>query len=41
MATGTVMRRATFHAYAKQAGFIAVNQLPIDHETFRFYRLTA
>ena len=40
-ATGTVMRRATFHAYAEQAGFAAIDELPIEHETFRFYRLTA
>lgn len=40
-ATGTVMRRATFHAYAEQAGFATIDELPIEHETFRFYRLTA
>jgi 2-polyprenyl-3-methyl-5-hydroxy-6-metoxy-1,4-benzoquinol methylase len=40
-ATGGVMRRATFHAYAEQAGFTKIDELPIDHDTFRFYRLTA
>lgn len=40
-ATGTVMRRATFERYARQAGFRAVEELPIEHESYRFYRLTA
>jgi 2-polyprenyl-3-methyl-5-hydroxy-6-metoxy-1,4-benzoquinol methylase len=40
-ATGTVMRRATFHRYAAEAGFCRVDELSIAHETFRFYRLTA
>jgi SAM-dependent methyltransferase len=39
--TGAVMRRATFHRYATEAGFRQIDELPIDHETFRFYRLTA
>jgi 2-polyprenyl-3-methyl-5-hydroxy-6-metoxy-1,4-benzoquinol methylase len=39
-ATGTVMRRATFRRYATEAGFSRVDELPISHETFRFYRLT-
>ena len=38
-ATGTVMRPATFEAYATQAGFKTVDILPIDHEVFRFYSL--
>lgn len=38
--TGTVMRRATFEGYAKQAGFSGVEVLPLDHDLFRFYRLT-
>lgn len=38
-ATGAVMRRAIFRRYAKQAGFTRIEELPIDHETFRFYRL--
>lgn len=39
--TGTVMRRDTFRAYAAAAGFRDVAELPIEHETSRFYRLTA
>lgn len=38
-ATGTVMRPATFERYAREAGFSAVEVLPIDNESFRFYRL--
>ncbi|HEY7661053.1 MAG TPA: class I SAM-dependent methyltransferase [Actinomycetota bacterium] len=38
-ATGTVMRRATFEAYARQAGFGEVSVLPIEHDFLRFYRL--
>ena len=38
-ATGTVMRPATFAAYAQEAGFGDVEVLPIDHDLFRFYRL--
>jgi 2-polyprenyl-3-methyl-5-hydroxy-6-metoxy-1,4-benzoquinol methylase len=38
-ATGTVMRQATFEAYAKQAGFSDVSVLPIEHDFLRFYRL--
>ena len=38
-ATGTVMRRTTFEAYAKQAGFDGVSVLPIEHDFLRFYRL--
>lgn len=37
--TGTVMRPATLEAYALDAGFSAVEVLPVEHETFRFYRL--
>ncbi len=40
VATGTVMRRPTFEAYATDAGFSRVEVLPIDHDFFRFYRLT-
>lgn len=40
-ATGAVMRRATFERYARAAGFCAVDELPIEHEFYRFYRLTA
>ncbi|MFC0314931.1 class I SAM-dependent methyltransferase [Gordonia phosphorivorans] len=40
-ATGTVMRPAVLERYAIQAGFAAVEQLPIgDFSVFRFYRLT-
>ena len=38
-ATGTVMRPATFRAYADQAGFTDVEVLAIEHPMFRFYRL--
>ena len=38
--TGTVMRRPTFRRYAEQAGFSQVDEFPIEHDTFRFYRLT-
>jgi ubiquinone/menaquinone biosynthesis C-methylase UbiE len=40
-ATGTVMRKATFEGYAKDAGFDAVSVLPIEHDFLRFYRLDA
>jgi 2-polyprenyl-3-methyl-5-hydroxy-6-metoxy-1,4-benzoquinol methylase len=38
-ATGTVMRRATFEAYAAEAGFDGVSVMPIEHDFLRFYRL--
>jgi hypothetical protein len=38
-ATGTVMRESTLRQYADAAGFKAVTVLPIEHETFRIYRL--
>ena len=38
--TGTVMRRPTFRRYAEQAGFSQIAELPVEHDTFRFYRLT-
>lgn len=37
--TGAVMRPATVRAYAMQAGFGQVRVLPIEHESWRFYRL--
>ena len=37
---GTVMRRPTFRRYAEAAGYRQVDELPIEHDTFRFYRLT-
>lgn len=39
-ATGTVMRPATLERYAREAGFTSVEILPIEHDLFRFYRLT-
>lgn len=39
--TGTVMRASTMRQYAMDAGFKAIDQLPIEHDFFRFYRLTA
>jgi hypothetical protein len=41
VATGTVMRRATFAGYAQAAGFQAVDEVPIANDFYRFYRLTA
>lgn len=40
-ATGTVMRQDTLRRYAKDAGFRSVEVLPIEHDFYRFYRLTA
>jgi SAM-dependent methyltransferase len=37
--TGTVFRAATLERYAREAGFSVVDILPIDHDSFRFYRL--
>lgn len=38
--TGTLMRQATLEQYAMEAGFSAVERLPIaDFSVFRFYRL--
>ncbi|MFN8664929.1 MAG: class I SAM-dependent methyltransferase [Thermomicrobiales bacterium] len=39
--TGTVMRRATFRRYAEAAGFCHVDELPLENDFYRFYRLTA
>ncbi len=39
--TGTVMRRDIFRTYAVAAGFPEISELPVEHPTFRFYRLTA
>jgi SAM-dependent methyltransferase len=38
--TGAVMRRPIFRRYAEAAGYRQVDELPIAHDTFRFYRLT-
>ena len=40
-ATGTVMRRDTLRRYAAEAGYRSVDEVPIEHDFFRFYRLTA
>ena len=37
--TGTVMRPDTLRRYAQDAGFSAVDVLPVDNDFFRFYRL--
>jgi 2-polyprenyl-3-methyl-5-hydroxy-6-metoxy-1,4-benzoquinol methylase len=39
--TGTVMRPDTLRRYAREAGFRAVEILPIEHYFFTFYRLVA
>lgn len=39
-ATGAVMRPATLRRYAGEAGFRGVEVLPLETETWRFYRLT-
>jgi hypothetical protein len=38
--TGTVIRADTVRAYATRAGFGGVDVLPIEHDFWRFYRLT-
>ncbi|HVM34462.1 MAG TPA: class I SAM-dependent methyltransferase [Actinomycetota bacterium] len=38
--TGTVIRPDTVRAYAAEAGFGDVQVLPIEHDFWRFYRLT-
>jgi 2-polyprenyl-3-methyl-5-hydroxy-6-metoxy-1,4-benzoquinol methylase len=37
--TGTVMRPATLFGYALEAGLSGYEVLPIEHDTWRFYRL--
>ena len=39
-ATGTVMRPATLERYARAAGFDAFEIIPVEHDFFRFYRLS-
>ena len=39
--TGTVIRESTMRRYAEKAGFADVDVLPVEHDYFRFYRLTA
>jgi 2-polyprenyl-3-methyl-5-hydroxy-6-metoxy-1,4-benzoquinol methylase len=38
--TGAVIRPATMARYAMEAGFAGAEVLPIEHDLFRFYRLT-
>jgi 2-polyprenyl-3-methyl-5-hydroxy-6-metoxy-1,4-benzoquinol methylase len=38
--TGTVMRPETVERYAREAGFSGFEVLPIEHDFYRFYRLT-
>jgi 2-polyprenyl-3-methyl-5-hydroxy-6-metoxy-1,4-benzoquinol methylase len=40
-ATGTVMRTSTVRRYANDAGFTSVEIIPIDHDFFRFYKLSS
>jgi 2-polyprenyl-3-methyl-5-hydroxy-6-metoxy-1,4-benzoquinol methylase len=40
VATGTVMRPATLERYARAAGFGGVDVLAVEHDFFRFYRLS-
>jgi hypothetical protein len=37
--TGTAIRADTVRAYAGAAGFTGVDELPIEHAFWRFYRL--
>jgi 2-polyprenyl-3-methyl-5-hydroxy-6-metoxy-1,4-benzoquinol methylase len=39
--TGTVMRPSTLRRYAREAGFSSVDVLPIEHDFFRLYLLSA
>jgi SAM-dependent methyltransferase len=39
-ATGTVIRRRIMERYAEQAGFGSCETLPVEHDVFRFYRLS-
>jgi SAM-dependent methyltransferase len=38
-ATGTVIRPATVRAYAEEAGFTSVTELPVEHPQFRIFQL--
>jgi 2-polyprenyl-3-methyl-5-hydroxy-6-metoxy-1,4-benzoquinol methylase len=40
-AHGTLLRAPEFTAYARRAGWSDVEQLPIEHPSWRFYRLVA
>lgn len=37
--TGTVMRPDVLDGYARDAGFLAAQVMPVEHDGFRFYRL--
>ena len=39
--TGTVIRPDTVRAYAAEAGFARVDMLPIEHDSWRYYRLVS
>jgi len=39
--TGTVIREATMRDYASRAGFVSVEVLPVEHDFFNLYRMTA
>jgi len=39
-ATGTVIRRPIMERYAREAGFRGVEVLPVEHDMWRFYRLS-
>ena len=39
-ATGTVFRRSTMEEYARAAGFSNIDVLPVEHDMWRFYRLS-
>jgi hypothetical protein len=39
--TGSVIRPDTVRAYAAEAGFARVDVLPIEHDSWRFYRLVS
>ena len=38
-AVGTVMRPSTVDRFAREAGFVSTDVLPIEHDVFRVYRL--
>jgi hypothetical protein len=38
-ATGTVMRASEVERFAREAGFSACEELPIENDFFRLYRL--
>jgi hypothetical protein len=38
--TGTVMRQSTVQRYARDAGFVGFEVLPIESDFWRFYRLS-